>query len=260
MKKLFKFLLKTLLWLLAILLVVVVVGYLTAGIWIKSVVSSFVPKVTHTTASLESADISLFSGRLALKGLKIGSPAGFKDPYVFELGEVSVQFQPKTIFSNKIIVDQVLIKGTKITAEYNQKAQMNLMVLNDNVQSSLNQGNAGQAVQNQKAAKTDAKSGKAVVIKDLKIVDTSVRFSVMGHGQTFNLPDIQQKNIGEKKKTTFAEGIRLISETLTVESMQAMAKAGQNAVKDALKVIESHTTDSESVKKLKGILSEVNFF
>lgn len=262
MKKIFKFLLRTLLWLLAILLIALVVGYFTASIWIKPVVSKIVPKITQTSASLESADISLFSGRLALKGLKIGNPAGFKDPYVFEVGEISVKFQPKSIFTNKIIVDQVLIKGTQIVAEYNQKAEMNLLVLNENVQSSLNPGKTNNAAQAQAKApqKTATKAGKSVVIKDLQILDTKLRFAMMGRGATLPLPNIQQKNIGEKKKMTWGESIQMVADMLTVESIKEMGKAGQKLLKDAFKVIESHTTDTETVKGLKDMFSSINLF
>lgn len=258
-KKLFKILFKTLLWLVAIILVVSVVAYLTAGMWIKPVISTVVPKITQTSASLQSADISLFSGRLALKGLKVGNPAGFNDPYVFELGEISVKFQPKTVFSDKIVVDQVLIKGTKIVSEYNQKGQMNLMVLNDAVQSRTNQG----TTQPQKAKKESKKaegSNKTVVIKDLQILDTSLRFAVMGHGTTLNLPDIQEKNIGEKKKMTTLETVQMIVNKLTVEPIKEMAKTTQNALKDAFKTIEQHTKSNESVQKLKDALSGFNPF
>ena len=79
MKKLFKFLL----WLLAIIIVLIVALYLTAGIWLKSAVSTLVPQMTKTPASLEKADISLLSGKISLKGFKIGNPAGFVGPNAF---------------------------------------------------------------------------------------------------------------------------------------------------------------------------------
>ena len=257
MKKLFKFLLKTLLWLIAILLIVVVVAYFTASLWIKPVVSSVVPKITRTSASLDSADISLFSGRLALKGLKIGNPEGFKEPYVFELGEISIRFQPKTIFSNKIIVDQVLIKGTQILAEYNKSAQMNLLVLNDNVNASLGGGKSTKTGNAPAKGNTQkqAKSNKAVVIRDLQFLDSKLHFAMGGHVATLNLPNIKEKNIGEKKKVTWAESIQLILEKLTLEPLQEIAKSSQQLLKDAFKVVEQHTPDKKTVGKLKDMIS-----
>lgn len=255
MKKLSKFLLKTILWLIAILLIVVVVAYFTASLWIKPVVSSVVPQITQTSASLESADISLFSGRLALKGLKIGNPEGFKEPYIFELGEISIRFQPKTIFSNKIIVDQVLIKGTQILAEYNRAAQMNLLVLNENINTSLGGKKSGKTDNNQAKTNPKTKPDKTVLIKDLQILDTKLHFAMTGRVATLALPSVQEKNIGGKKNITLAEAIQLISEKLTLEPIQEIAKSSQQILKDAFKVIEQHTTDHQSVNKLKDVLS-----
>lgn len=262
LKKLFKFLFRILFWVLIALIVGVVVVYLTASMWIKPVVSSVVPKIMKTNVSLESADVSLFSGRFALKGLKVSNPEGFTEPFALELGEFSVQFQPKSVFTDKIIVDQVLIRGTQIVAEYNKAAQLNLMVLNDNIQESVNQGETTGAGNNQVKAleKSDTKSSKSVVIKDLQILNTSLRFAMVGRVSTLTLPDIQEKNIGEQKKTTLAQAIQLISEKLTVKPIQEMMKSSQNALKEAFKVIENHTTDRDAVKGLKAILSETNLF
>ena len=70
--------------------------------------------------------------------------------------------------------------------------------------------------------------------------------------------NIQEKNIGEKKKTTLADSIKLISEKLTLEPIQEMAKSSQKALKDAFNVIEKHTTDNRAIKELKEAFS--NFF
>ncbi len=260
-KKLIKFLFKTFVCLIAIVLIALVVIYFTAGIWIKPLVGTIVPKFTKTNASLASADVSLFSGRFGLKGLKVANPNGFNEPYAFELGEIFVQFQPKTIMNNKIIVDKVLIKGTKIAAEYNKAFQMNLMVLNENVQSSLKtlsneQQNSVKNVQ----TKQNTPPKKSVVIKDLQILNTSVRFATMGRSVTIDLPNIHEKNIGEKKKMTLEQTIQMITDRLTLDPIKEMAKSGQKALGNAFKVIEEHTTDHRAIGQLKDVLSNAKFF
>ena len=61
--------------------------------------------MTKTSASLEDVDLSLFSGNIALKGLKIGNPQGFAAPNAFELGQISVKFDPKSLLTSKIIIN-----------------------------------------------------------------------------------------------------------------------------------------------------------
>jgi uncharacterized protein involved in outer membrane biogenesis len=254
-KKLLKFIFKTLAWLVGLLLIIIVLGYLTMGLWIKPLIGFVVPKITQTSASLEQADISLLSGRLALKGLKIGNPAGFSEPYVFELGEFAVEFQPKSILTNKIIVNKILIKGTQITAEINQMGQTNLLVLNNNVQSKLNAPPQKKAINKEKTATT--KSTKTVVIKDLQILDTKLNFAMMGHTGTLTLPNIQEKNIGEKKNLSLKESIQLLFDKLTLEPINEMQKSTQKMLKGALDKISSKINDDKAIKSLSETLSNI---
>ncbi|MBE6446227.1 MAG: AsmA family protein [Alphaproteobacteria bacterium] len=256
-KKLLKFILKTLAWLIGLLVILATIGYLTINFWIKPLISYAVPKITKTTAVLESADISPLSGRITLKGLKIGNPAGFTEPYIFELGEFAVQFQPKTILSNKIIVDSVLIKGTQITAEINKNAQTNLLALNENVQSVLNSKTQTVPTKQNDTQKTPSKSQKSVVIKDLQILDTTIRFAVMGHSSSVNLPNIQEKNIGEKKNMSLKQTFQLLVDKLTLEPIKEMQKATQNALKDALNKISERAKENKNVKTLSNVLSNI---
>ena len=244
-------------WLIGLLLIVVVAGYLTMGLWIKPLIGYVVPKITQTSASLEQADISLLSGRLALKGLKIGNPAGFSEPYVFELGEFSVEFQPKSIFTNKIIVDKVLVKGTQITTELNKLGQTNLLVLNSNVQSTLNPNASKEMTKKEKDEPTTSKSTKSVIIKDLQILDTKLQFSMMGHTGTLTLPNIQEKNIGEKKSLSLKESIQLLVDKLTLEPINEMQKSTQKMLKGALDKISSKINDDKTIKSLSKTLSNI---
>ena len=251
MKKLFKFLL----WLLAIIIVLVVAIYLTAGIWLKSAVSTLVPQMTKTPASLEKADISLLSGRISFKGLKIGNPAGFVSQNAFELGEISVKFEPKSLFSSKIVINEIKIDGTKIAAELARTGNVNLMILNDNIQEYLGNptmkdlGNSSNKVEQKKIEK---KSEKAVLVKDLKITNSSLDFAVMTQKMKVKLPDIQQKNIGEKKKETLPDLVADIFSTLSASSMAEMAKAGRDSVNKMLDDLAGRSKEASGfVKSLK---------
>lgn len=255
-KKLLKFIFKTLAWLVGLLLIIIVLGYLTMGLWIKPLIGFVVPKITQTSASLEQADISLLSGRLALKGLKIGNPTGFSEPYIFELGEFAVEFQPKSILTNKIIVNKILIKGTQITAEINQMGQTNLLVLNNNVQSKLNTNTSKETINKEKTAST-TKSTKTVVIKDLQILDTKLNFAMMGHTGTLTLPNIQEKNIGEKKSLSLKESIQLLFDKLTLEPINEMQKSTKKMLKGALDKISSKIKDDKTIKSLSETLSNI---
>ena len=248
-------LLKILLGILAFLVVLIVVIYLTAGIWLKTVVSTIVPQMTKTSASLEKADVSLLSGRLVLKGFKIANPAGFKNPNAFELGEIFVKFEPKSLLTSKIVINEIKIDGTKIDAEIAKTGNMNLVLLNNNVQGYL--GNPVVTTNPSDMEKTQPKSApksnKAVVVKDLKITNSALEFALMGHGTKVALPDIHEKDIGEKKKETFAELVGGIFTELTTNSLTAISKAGQESINSLLDNLAGRSKEaSDFVKGIKG--------
>ena len=252
--KLLKFVFKILGWLIGLLVALLVVGYLTIGFWIKPLINHVAPQFTKTSVTLNEADISLFSGRFCLKGLKVGNPSGFSAPYIFELGEFSVQFQPKSIFTDKIIVDKILIKDTQITAEINQTAQINLMVLNENVQSALDKGSSNVAqTQQEKVAQTTSKS---VIIKDLQILNTKLNFAIMNNSSTLKLPDFQAKNIGETKNISLKGSIKLLLEKLTVEPINEIQKSTKETMKMALDKIAEKTKGNKAVERLSNALSD----
>ncbi len=257
LKKLFKFIFKTLLWLIGLSVILATIAYFTINLWIKPLIGYVAPKFTKTTASIESADISLLSGRLALKGLKIGNPAGFTEPYIFELGEFSVQFQPKSILSDKIILDSILIKGTQITAEINNNTQTNLLALNENIQSVLNPKTKTTPTKQTDTKQVQPQTKKSVIIKDLQILDTNIRFNVMGHSSSLSLPNIHEKNIGEKKNMSLKETIQLLTDKLTLEPIKEVQKMSQKMLKNALDEISKRIKDNEEIKTLSNALSGI---
>lgn len=255
MNKLFKNIGKLILWIIALIIILVVVAYLTVSYWIVPVVGKVVPQVTQTTASLQSADISLLKGRIALKGLKIGNPKGFAAPESFKLNEISVQFQPSSLLSDKIIVDKVLIDGTQIAMELDMNGQVNLLALNDNVQKYLNaSAQPAKETKPVKTQETKQTASKSVVIKDLQILNSSIQFGMMGKMSTLKLPNIQEKNIGEKKKTNIKDSIMLIVNKLTLQPIEEITKAGQKALTNALDYIQKKQGNSSTVKSLKSAL------
>ncbi len=255
LKKSLKFISKTLAWLIALTTVTVIIAYLTVGFWIKPLINQFVSPLTKTSVFLEKVDVSLLSGKLSLQGLKIANPADFKEPFAFELDEFSIQFQPKSVFTDKIIVDKVLIKGTQITAELNAKAQTNLMVISQNVQNALTPVAQKSTTAESNSAKKTESAKKMVVIKDLQILDTKLHFALMGKVSTISIPNIYEKNIGEKKDISLKQSLELLINKLTSESFNEMKNSTQNLLKGALDEVSKRTGKNEAVQSLSKAIS-----
>ena len=247
MKKLFKFLM----WLIIVLIILIVAVYLTAGFWLRTAVSTIIPEMTKTSASLQKADISLFSGKIALKGFKIANPEGFKSPNAFELGEISVKFEPKSIFTSKIVINEIKIDGTKIDAELAKSGNMNLMILNDNIQEYLGNKVEVKAIPEKKeVVKKDNNTGKAVLVQDLQITNSSLKFAILTQTMTVPLPNIHEKNIGQKDKTTLKDLFAGIFGQLTVSSLNQITQSGQKALNSMLDDLTKRTNQAKPVRDL----------
>src|SRR5438105_4471054 len=72
-------------------------------------VNTYGPKLTQSKVDLASAQLSPFSGSGTLKGLSVGNPTGWSDGRAFYLGQVHLAIEPRSILSDTIVVDEILI-------------------------------------------------------------------------------------------------------------------------------------------------------
>lgn len=264
-----KRLFKIFMWLVILSITTIIGIYLSLGFIVKQAVSTVVPPITGTSAFVENVDISLFKGRIGIDGLKIGNPTGFAEENIFELGSIAVDFDPKSVLTNKIIINKIEIKGTKVDAEINKSGDINLTRIQNNVNAYLGTDTTKQN-QQKTETKPDTKSSntKKVIIKKLNIDDTTLTLGALGQTIDIPLPNIHKTNIGEdkKKEYTLKDTIALIISYFTTDSLKAvinsgseLAKAGLANAKAALNsgVDAAKEAGKAAVDSVKGIGSSV---
>ncbi len=237
--KLIKTLFKIIVWTILIALLLVIILYLSAGKLVQHFAPNFISKVTQTETALGDVDISLLSGKLSINDLAIGNPSGFKDKNIFQLGKIAVDFDPKSIFTNKIVVNSVNISGVNVSSELNAKGKTNISQLLDNVNQFVGASETPKA-EKKTAAKTpatkeDTAESKSVVIRDLLIDDSSVRTGIAGQMLQIPLPTIHKKNIGEDQKKTLGQTVQDVLALISSESAKATVKATKEAAQNAFK-------------------------
>ena len=233
-----KFLFKMILILFLLIVAALVGAYFYAEEIVKKAVETYVPQVTGTSAKLDGMDLSLFKGEVSLNGLTIGNAKGYNSPDVFSVKKIYVKFDPKTVLEDKIIINKILIDGTHVSAEATYKngaVTSNLTTIKNNVDKFMKKSStpsSGQKTETKKEASSSSASSKAVVIKDLQINNSSVTVGLLSQSMNVSLPNIQQKNIGEKgKKTTLKDTVVMILDMISVESIKATAKSAQELLK-----------------------------
>lgn len=232
-----KRILKIFMWLIIILIAAVIGIYLSLGFIVKKAVSTAVPPITGTSASVENVDISLFKGHIGIDGLKIGNPKGFAEENVFELGSIMVDFDVKSVLTNKIIIKQIAIKNTKVDAEINKSGDINLTQIQNNVNTYLGTGtNDTTPAKTETKSETKSTNTKKVIIKKLNIDDTTLTLGALGQTIDIPLPDIHKTNIGEdkKKEYTIKDTIALIISYFTTDSLKAVINSGSELAKAGL--------------------------
>jgi hypothetical protein len=136
MKKIVRWLLKTLLIVVAVLFVLAVALVLFLGPIIKTAAEKIGPKVLGVSVTVEKVKVNVFDGSFGLKGLRVGNPAGkgFSTDPAFSLGELRVAVKLGSLpGKGPIEVKEVTILEPKVSYEV-VKAESNIDALLKNMQ------------------------------------------------------------------------------------------------------------------------------
>ena len=95
---------------------VVVLGR-NLGRVVKAGIETLAPRFTGTPVTVEAVDLSPSSGEGRVRGLVVGNPASYSEPFAFRLGEASIVVDPATLMSGKVVVTSVRVVGPEVTFE-----------------------------------------------------------------------------------------------------------------------------------------------
>jgi hypothetical protein len=202
------------------------------GSLIKTAVEEAGSRVTQVKVSLKEADTGkLTQGALALRGLVVGNPSGFKTDSAFRLGEISVKVDPSTVMSDTIVVKEVVIASPEVTYEFGASGS-NIGTIQKNVESMAGGGKAGAASSDGGGAK------KKVVIENLYVRDGKVDVSadfLQGKKTGASLPTIHLTDIGKSSGgATPAQVAEQVVAAISKAATSAVGKLDVGAIKDAL--------------------------
>ena len=205
---------------------------------IKHGVETVGPKVTETSVTLAEVNISVLSGKGTLKNLNVGNPSGFKNENIFALGQIDIEVDRKSLFSDKIIINKIHIRQPEISYEKKLNGS-NIKTLLASIER-FTGPQSDQPVTDIPAE--DAGANKQIVIKQLIIEDGLVYISALGIGQQVALPRIEMNDIGEDgSDTNIADVLDVVLTKVLTSIGPAIADAGnllKGAGDDALKTVQ----------------------
>lgn len=227
---------------------------------VKDAIQTYGSEATKTTVSVAEVKLRLEAGEVKITGLKVGNPAGFSDPNIFELGMISTKIDISTITQNPIIIDEIIISAPAVVYEINQAGVSNVDVLKKNL-------GAGSGGGGKSAASSSGGEELKMVIRKLVVEGTSakVRIAALGNKeQSVKLPRIQLTDVGKKSNgATAAEVAQILSSKLLANVKTSVAKLGVDQYlgksadafkKQALEKMAPMGGGGKPVDALKGLL------
>ncbi len=238
-------------------LVLVVVGVLVFVVAnldsvIKAGVERFGPEVTQTDVRLDDVEVSARSGRGALRGLFVGSPAGFEAPSMFELGEVSLDIDVASLTSDTIVVREIVVDAPQITYELGPDGS-NIDALRRNVEQAVGNGGSGDgAAGGGSGSQGDSDGVRKIIIENLYVRGGQIGVAATAlPGQTLQatLPDIHLTDLGKDRGG--ADPAVLVDQIVTAVTEQiVVAVAGV----DLEGLLEGAT--GQAKEQLQGVLED----
>lgn len=210
-----------------IIIVIIIAVFLLNNInpIVKKGVETGGSKVLGAPVSLNNSDISIFSGSGALTGLTIGNPAGFNTDYAFQLKEVKVDLNVKSVTSDTIHIKNILIDAPSIIFEGGfGKSNLSQLLANAKAFSG-----GGTQDNGEKSNDKGDSQQKKMLIDQVTIANGSIGVSMnilQGQKLTVPLPTIELSDIGKKGDTSAAEAMEQILTAIT----QAVIPAVQTGI------------------------------
>ena len=127
-----------------ILLVLIVVAGIAVGVFlgnlIKAGMETIGRKITQVSIKVDAVNLSLLTGSAGIKGLVVGNPEGYKSPQAISVGSTSVEVDPFSVLSDKIIIRSMRVDAPEITFEGNPFSGNNLGKIMQNINAAAKSG------------------------------------------------------------------------------------------------------------------------
>lgn len=188
---------------------------------VRSGIEKTLAFVLQVDVSLREIEISPVSGEVALRGLKIGNPDGFKTESAFYLEEATVRADLASFTGDSPTIELISIIGAKVTLEQGLRSS-NLSTLIESA-SRFSSGEAGEAEEAPDGETADA-SSKQIKIDRIVLENTRVSLSapiLMGQEVGYTLSTIEMTDLGgESERVSIAEALRIFIKKILAVSLE----------------------------------------
>lgn len=216
-------------------------AYHSVDLIVKVALEHFGPDVTGVAITVGEVRISPRDGRGSLKGVEIANPAGFTSPRAARLGEMSVAIDPATLGGPVILIREIKVESASISYERGNRTT-NLDTIQKSIEGYIKRSAGGQ----ESGVSSFGGAKRKFIIERLGIRGAKVTMTnpaLKGQGITFDLPDIELRDMGKRQNgITASEAANIVAGTLiaritqrVLTSVDLLRKGGVEGAVDALK-------------------------
>ncbi len=251
------------------ILLLLVIGVAVFSAYLNSMVKAGIeavgPKITGTTVTVESVQLSLLTGEGRVKGLVIGNPKEYQTSSAFKLGDARLKVDVRSALTDKLIIEEIVVDAPEVTYE-TAIAGNNISRIQQNI-GAFFKTITGHGSAAQPAPEAGAHQ-KKVQINHFIVRNGRVNASAVGlggKGMTVPLPDIDLKDIGkESQGATMQQAVAEMIAALNKSALQAIAGSGKflekgaEAAGEAAKSVgsDAEKAGSKAVEGVKGLFGK----
>ncbi len=188
-------------------LVLIVVGVYFFAPSLESIVQKVVHKygseITGTDVNLKGFRLGLTTGEGRISEITVGNPRDYSTKNLFELGEIYVKVDIKSLTSDSIVIENVEVSKPVINYEMLSLTRNNISDIQNNIKKNTAKTAQKETAETEKAkaSSASAEAGKKVIIKKLTVKDGEINaVAVKDNSVSVKLPAITMTNIGGSKK------------------------------------------------------------
>lgn len=206
---------------------------------VKVALEHYGPDVVGASVKVADVEISPRDGRGRLRNLEIGNPPGFTASRSARFGDVVLEIDPSTLRSDVVHVKAIGVNESTIVYERGDKAT-NLEVIAKNIEAYSKRTGDSDGSSRMQGTKRRFVIDR-FLIRGAKVTMTTP--SLKGQGVSFDLPDIELRDIGKRQDGLTASQVSAVVANAIISriaqqvlsNIDLLRKGGIEGAIDALK-------------------------
>ena len=238
--------------------VFVIIAVIGVAIWqlfanldaiVANVIENVGTEVLQTPVKVKTVNIGLQDGKAGISGMTIKNPAGYSEPYVFSMDDISVDIDVSSLGKNPLVIEEILIRKPRVFVEVNKDGVSNLQTLSKNIEAS----SSSKEEKKEPAATDESGEELKLIIKKFRFEGGNLKASSQIEPDKKidqPLPAISMNNLGAD--TGGATGQEIASDMMKILVARATEAALEAGLNKAVEKEKEKLMDKAS-DKIKGL-------